>query len=410
MTLSARATRWLLAGAFAAAFAVRLAVTVAFTGLGAPPNLSANPDQAEYEQITYNVSRGAGYSMNGTTPTAVRPPGFTLTLLPVYEMFGRSFAMARLCLILLSACTCLLAAWSAYQWRGHMPAVVSAWWLAIYPGHFYYAMHFLSETVYAFWLSAAVACTLAAMRSRRILPHAVAGVLWALAILTRVELVVIVPVAWALVLCQSRERRTAWSRQLVVPTLIVGVLVGAWMTRNFVTLGTPTLSTQRGCTFWGSHNDVTFTSARFAGTWVNCSGLVNVTHPIQGTEVVRERLAFSYGLDAVRRHAWQLPYLTAMKIWRLVSPFFDTTNQASLWTMAAGWIVAAPFVVLGIWSTWKRSRATRSTWLVLVSPILATLVTTLIFYGSTRYRDSMAPILLIFAAFGLLKAAGMETA
>ena len=184
MTLSSRATGWLLAGAFVSALVIRLAVTVAFTGLGAPPNLSANPDQDEYERITYNVSRGAGYSMNGETPTAVRPPGFTLTLLPVYKIFGRSFAAARLCLILLSAFTCLFAAWSAYQWSGRLPAVITAWWLAVYPGHFYYAMHFLSETVYAFWLSAAVACTLVAMRRQKIAIGAIAGVLWAMAILT----------------------------------------------------------------------------------------------------------------------------------------------------------------------------------------------------------------------------------
>ncbi len=409
MSLSARATTWLLAAAFVAAVAIRLGVTIAFTGLGAPPNLSANPDQAEYEQITYNVSRGAGYSMNGAA-TAVRPPGFTLTLLPVYELFGRSFAMARLSLILLSALTCLFAAWTAYQWRGHLPAVITAWWLALYPGHFYYAMHFLSETVYAFWLSAAVACTLVAIRSRTLVMSSVAGVLWALAILTRVELIVVVPVAWALVLLQSRERRLAWSRQIAVPTLVVAVLVGSWVTRNAVVLGTPTLSTQRGCTFWGSHNDVTFTSARFAGTWVNCSGLVNLAHPIRGTEVTRERLAFGYGVDAVRRHLALVPYLAAMKIWRLISPFFETTNRASLWTMAAGWILAAPFVAIGLWSTWKRHRGTRAAWFVLVMPVIATLITTLIFYGSTRYRDSMAPILLVFAASGLVKAAGMEPA
>ena len=81
MTLSPRATIWCLIAVFLAALAIRLGVTIAFTGVGAPPNLSANPDQAEYEQITYNVSRGAGYSINGV-PTAVRPPGFTITMLP----------------------------------------------------------------------------------------------------------------------------------------------------------------------------------------------------------------------------------------------------------------------------------------------------------------------------------------
>lgn len=407
MSLSTRATVWSLAGIFVAALIVRLAVAVAFTGLGAPPNLSANPDQAEYEQITYNVSRGAGYAINGA-PTAVRPPGFTITMLPVYAIFGRSFLAGRLLLILLSACTCLLAAWSAYQLSGPRAAVVAAAWLAVYPGHFYYAMHFLSETVYAFWLSAAVACTIAAFRSGSRRAGAGAGLLWTLAILTRVELIVVVPIAWLFALFQPGARRLVWARRLAAPTVVVLVVAAAWVGRNALVLGTPTLSTQRGCTFWGAHNDVTFTSPKYAGTWVNCSELVDAGHPIAGGEVVRERLAFAYGVASVRSHLPALPYLTAMKMWRLLSPFFDTPNRVALWVMAAGWMLAAPFVLAGLWFAWRRRRATRPAFAVLLAPMLALLATTVIFYGSTRYRDSMAPVLVVFAAIGLLQAAGVE--
>ena len=130
---------------------------------------------------------------------------------------------------------------------------------------------------------------------------------------------------------------------------------------------------------------------------------------MRGTEVERERVTFGYGLDAVRQHAAQLPYLSAMKVWRLVSPFFETTNRAVLWAMAAGWMVTAPFVVVGVWSTWRRKPSTRPIWLALMAPLLATIVTTLIFYGSPRYRDATAPILVVFAAFGLIEAAGVKT-
>jgi hypothetical protein len=33
-------------------------------------------------------------------------------------------------------------------------------------------------------------------------------------------------------------------------------------------------------------------------------------------------------------------------------------------------------------------------------PILATLASTIVFYGSDRFRDSLAPVLLVFAAVG----------
>lgn len=392
-----------VAAAFVAALAIRVAVTIAFQGLSAPPNMSANPDQAEYEQLTYHLSTRRGYSVDGTVPTAVRPPGFTLTLLPVYELVGRSYAAARLWLILLSASTCLLAAWCAYQWGGKMPAVIAAWWLALYPGHFYYAMHFLSETVYAFWLSVAVGCTIAALRGDGRGVRLLAGVAWGLAILTRVELLVIVPGAWAFVWFERRRLRFTRMRQLMLPTLVVVALVGTWAARNAMVLHAPTLSTQRGCTFWGSHNDVTFNVLRFAGTWLNCSELVDTTHPMRGSELERDRLTLAYGVESVRRNALRLPFLEAMKVWRLASPFFETTNRAALLILAAGWILSAPFVVLGVWSTWKRHADTRVIWVAVVAPLLATLLTTLVFYGSARYRDGLAPVLLVFAAFGLIE-------
>src|SRR5262249_42258165 len=154
-----------------------------------------------------------------------------------------------------------------------------------------------------FWLAAAIAFTLAALRSRTILMSSLAGLFWALTILTRVELVLVIPIAWALVLFQAPERRVTWFRNLAIPSLIVALCLGAWITRNIVAMGTPTLSTQRGCTFWGAHNEVTFTSSRFAGTWVDCSSLVNATHPMLGAEVPRDRLTFDYGVDALKRHA-----------------------------------------------------------------------------------------------------------
>lgn len=392
-----------LVAAFAVALAIRLVITAGFQGLTSPPNLGANPDQAEYEQIAFNLSRGHGYSVNGTQPTAVRPPGFALTLWPVYAAFGRSFLAARITIITLSALTCVVAGWIGYALGGWWCAMIAAWWLALYPGHFYYAMHFLSEPIFAFWLAAALALTIAAFRTDRLILNVAAGACWGMAILTRVELVVAVPIACALLVFERREERRARARQWIVQALVIAAMLAPWVIRNGVVMHEYTLSTQGGCTFWGAHNDVTFGSTRFAGTWVDCSKVVDPAHPMRGNEIERNHLTMSYGVEAVRAHAAQLPYLTAMKVWRLMSPYFETPNRVSLYAMAIGWIGTAPFFAWGL-TTWCRmTTPARSIGLTLLSPLLAMLVTTVIFYGSPRYRDAAAPVVIVFAAIGLLR-------
>ena len=386
--------------AFAVALAIRLVITAGFQGLTAPPNLGANPDQAEYEQIAFNLSHGHGYSVNGTVPTAVRPPGFALTLWPVYTVFGRSFTAARITIIVLSALTCVFAGWIGYAIGGWWCATIAAWWLALYPGHFYYAMHFLSEPIFAFWLAAALALTIAAFQLDRPIVNVLAGACWGMAILTRVELVVVVPIACALVMFERREERRARARQWIVQAIVIAAMLAPWVIRNGVVMHEYTLSTQGGCTFWGAHNELTFGQSQYAGTWVDCSRLVDAAHPMMGAEIARNHLTMSYGVASVRAHVRELPSLEAMKVWRLLSPYFETTNRIMLVVQAAGWILTAPFFVFGVWIL-ARSSTRRSLALVLMAPLLATLVTTVLFYGSPRYRDAAAPVLVVVAAVGL---------
>jgi hypothetical protein len=57
-----------------------------------------------------------------------------------------------------------------------------------------------------------------------------------------------------------------------------------------------------------------------------------------------------------------------------------------------------PFVIYGVMVCWHQD--TEAT-VILLLPILATVLSTLVFYGLIRFRDSTAPILAILAASGL---------
>jgi 4-amino-4-deoxy-L-arabinose transferase-like glycosyltransferase len=406
--MNSRAYYWALTAVFVLALALRLGAAAAFQGLNRPPNFSAAPDQIDYELLAYNLSTGAGFTIPAGTPTARRAPGTSFTLLPVYAVTGRSFAWGRIWFALLSAMTCLATAWIARQCFGRPTAVVAAAWLACYPGHFYYAMHFVSEVPYALWLAIGCALSLRALGQQgraAMYSAAGAGVFWGFAALTRPQTVFMLPVLalWWLLPWYRGFRRSIRS-QMAVQIAAMLLVIAPWIVRNEIVLGEATVSTVGGATFWGAHNDIVRQHAALWGSWLPQSDLVDAAHPLAGTEVQRESLEWKYGLEFVRQNLKMMPILVGAKILRLLSPVEPTENRAVFWSFALSWICTLPWVAAGIWLLFRRHASPA---LFLLAPVVAALLTTVVFYGSIRFRDAMIPILIVFAAHGLTESASL---
>ena len=177
------------------------------------------------------------------------------------------------------------------------------------------------------------------------------------------------------------------------------LFLSPWLLRNEIRLGRATMSTVGGYTFWGANNDLVIADHGLRGSWVAHGVLVDEAHPLVGTEVQREAQTWHYGWDAITRHVSEVPALELAKVVRLITPFETTTNRLAYWAFALSWLFALPFVILGAVGCWRHD--TRAT-VILLLPILATVLSTLVFYGLIRFRDSTAPILAIFAASGLM--------
>jgi 4-amino-4-deoxy-L-arabinose transferase-like glycosyltransferase len=389
---------------FLVAFAARLGLTHRFVGLGAPPDANANSDQIDYEILAYHLVTGRGYAVVPGKPTASRTPGTSLTLAPVYAVFGRSFAAGRIWFCALSALTCVLVAWLGAVCFNRTVGLLAGVGLALYPAHAYNAMHFVSETPFGFWLTLALIGSVYAYNRRRggavmkWTADALAGACWAMAVYTRPQLLLAVPIAGVLALIAFVLRDRECLKRFVVQAAVLSLVLSPWVIRNAVVMGKPTMSTITGYGLWGSHNDLTFNDAGHAGGWVKASLLIDDDHPLSGGEVERNAQAARYGLNAIRSHADQMPWLIAAKLWRLVTPIKDTDNRLVQAAFAAGWLAVAPLLLIGLALSLKRSPATAC---LLLLPILATLASTVIFYGSDRFRDSVAPVFLVFAAVGL---------
>lgn len=390
----------LTAAVFVIAFVARAGLTYQFVGFGSPPDANANSDQLDYEALAYHVVTGQGYAVTPGEPTARRTPGTSMALMPVYAVFGRSFLLGRMWFCLLSAMTCVWVVWLGTLVSGRVVGLLAGLGLALYPGHAYNAMHFVSETPFGFWLVPALVFTVLAIRRNRggWRWDVLAGACWAMAVYARPNVLLVVPIAGgpALIAFIMRDRR--FIKRFAVQALVLTLVLSPWVWRNAVVMGSPTISTITGYGLWGSHNDLTFNNPAYRGAWVKASMLIDAAHPLTGSEAEQNQQATRYGIEAIKANVGMMPRLVVAKLWRLVTPFEDTDNRIARLAFAVSWIAVLPVILIGMVTLWRRQRTSA---FVLMLPILATIASTVVFYGSVRFRDAVAPAFIVLAAVGV---------
>ena len=390
--------RWSLWALFALALAVRIGVTARFQGLTSPPDEGGYPDQVVYDNLASRLSQGLGYVEASGEPTAFRTPGTPLTLLPVYLVLGRNYLALRLWVCLLSAATVPALAWFTRRAFGSLAALCGAAVLALDPGHFYYAQHFVSEVPYCLLTTLASGTMLCAFSGSagpraRLGWSAVTGLLAGLATLVRPQFVFVVALVVAGAFL-ARERRRLVPQVALQAGVFLACLV-PWLVRNALVLGAPTLSTLSGCLFLGTHNEIIATSP-MRGSWMRPDPLVTSDWPTD--EVGYDRRCWKEGIEFVRTHADLMPGLVYHKFRRLVAPSAGTSNALLRRAWAAGWLITAPFCVAGLVLAWRRNR----TGFWIVSAYLGgLLLLTLVFCGAVRYRHSVNPQLAALAGLAL---------
>jgi 4-amino-4-deoxy-L-arabinose transferase-like glycosyltransferase len=391
--MSRRFWFWLLALTLVA-FALRLCVAAHFQGLSSPPDVEANPDQADYEALGWRLASGQGFSRADGSPTGFRPPGTPVLIAAIYLVCGHDHAAVRVTFCLLSALTCLVAGLLARRLFGGFAGLLAAGLLALLPNHLYYAQHMLSETPYAFAIALACLCLLRASP----LADLGAGLLFGFALLTRPQSALCLPFLLLLALCARGAERRAELARFARVAAVAALLVVPWMVRNRVELGTFAPTTLSGHVFWGAHNPVIAADPERAGSWMLTDTLVDAQHPLPSGEAAAAAAAWRYGIEFLREHPGEIPHLLWRKFVGQYSAFQWTPNRLVYWTFAIAWLVVGPLAVVGIWIGWRRSR--REVLLLLV-PIASTLVTGLVFYGTGRFRDAEAGIYVVFAAGAL---------
>jgi hypothetical protein len=207
-------------------------------------------------------------------------------------------------------------------------------------------------------------------------------------------------------------RAAGHPRRVLMPILVVGaaaVTVAPWVNYNVIRFERPVLlSTNGETTLLGANCDSTYYDD--IGGWdLRCL----TEHPeVEGVDgSVRSAERRELALEYVGDHLDRLPVVVAARIGRLLDVYRleslvaldvgEEKARPAVWAGIVTWWILAPSAVFG-WITSGRAGDGRRWWLVV--PLVAVLLTTVLFYGAHRIRAPAEPVIVTLAATGLVAA------
>ena len=235
-------------------------------------------DANSYDQLAVNLIDHGVYGYEEAppiVPTVLRPPGYSMFLAAVFQLFGHSYVAVQILQIIISLATCVLVAVTAARIvREHtaLPTalpVVALWAGALSPFDSVYCGALLSEVVCTALLVAGICIPLLSASPWRWLA---AGVAFGAAALVRDVFLLFVP--FALVVWVIAHPRPRSGRELArsAATLLLGTVlaVAPWTARNYAHTGKliPISEGSLGTALWmgGWSTNGAFTASDATGT------------------------------------------------------------------------------------------------------------------------------------------------
>jgi hypothetical protein len=403
--------------------AVGVVVRILFVSLARFQQI-ANDTQF-FRETAHNLVSGLGYSAPFPTdptksvPTAAHPPLFSLVL-SLFDLLGLdSIEAQRIALAVISSVAVVLAGLVGRRVLGPTVGVVAATIAALHPLWLQPVGSLLSESVYLVAILLVLLMALRALDQATVWRFVALGASIGIAVLIRSEAILLVLLLGAPVLlfCSA-----GWKPRLrLALALLAGcvVLVGPWVIRNEVQLGTTEISTQEGLTLVGSYCSETFdpqdpTFGSFNGACADgiAAHYVLSTRPPGGgawTEVALNPVLTRNAEDFARAHLRALPrvilarevstwFLTGRGLQQSMAVTQGRNGTFEILGAVVFWVLAVPAVV-GSVVLWRRSRRY---FVVLFAPIVLVVLNVAVTYGSTRLRVAAEPSLAILAAVGIV--------
>ena len=187
-------------------------------------------------------------------------------------------------------------------------------------------------------------------------------------------------------------------RAALVAAVAALVVLAPWTIRNIHVFHRPVLiATEGGETLRGANCPPAY-HGRNIGSWQ--SGCVHFSGT--GNEAKELDQLGHHGVSYAAHHATRVPLVLAARLSRTwgLWPFFQVPEGRRAWVMHVGavlFFLLLPFAVLGFLEL-RRRRA--PTWVIL-TPVVMVTISTLLSYGSLRFRHLAEISLVVLAGAGL---------
>lgn len=371
-------------------------------------------DSLTYHRLGDLLAGGHGYirpveffNDGVSVPTAEFPPAYPV-FLAVLDLVGVDQPTGqRLAGGLLGGVTIVVIGLLGTAVAGRTVGVVAAWIAAVYPQLVVFDGSLLSEGPYALVVATVLLCVVrarATVDTERLRWWAAAGAATGLAVMTRSEAILLVPLLLVPATRVPGDGR-AWTRAALVASAGSIVLVGAWTVRNAIVLDhLQPLTNNSGTMLAGANCDAVYSGVQIGGWRIDC---VRPTVPgMDETSSAAARRAA--GLDYMQAHADEVPRVMAARVARTFGAWDVRTNLYIeslegrqfdwLWAAWTGWAILAPLAVVGAVA---QRRAERALWPLLV-PFAIAVLTSVAAYGTQRFRMVAEPSTVVLAAAGIV--------
>jgi hypothetical protein len=375
-------------------------------------------DSLSYQMIAFNIIDEHCFCPHPFIVTVDRAPLWPWIIAGLSLIVGRADIYDRLFLCCIGSGTCVFIYLFARDLFGRRMGIVAGFIASVYPPLYIYDGWMYTEALFTFLMIAVCYCVYRIQKDegRRKRFWIICGVLLALLSLTRPNGIVIIGlvVLWAIFLNWRKVLRKGMLKNAALGTLVACVLIAPWTIRNYeVSHSFVPVATGDGTVLLGSYNDQVLVHTGFIGIWINpllTDPQVLAPFPLTTCdavcEVLRENTSKDAALQWIRTHLSSLPelvYYHLLNFWTPITfesdlPLYRFSGQFSsqfVLGMSNEFSLAIfALAALGLVVTFKRR------WRELLfayGVVLTTLGEIIVYYGNSRFRMPIEPILVILA-------------
>lgn len=377
------------------------------------PLSTALPPDPRLADAAENLARGAGIAAGMgvvTTPTASVPPAPVVLLAAWIGLLGGRGGTDVWLAVAIGALLPLVVGQLAATLYGPTVGRLAAWISALDP-LLLGGVGLLQEQAFAFALTAALVLTANWLRTPRMGRAVGSGAAWGTCALcwTPGLGLMVAAVGWAWsplgLVAGARDRL----RHLSALALGAACVLVPWVARNaFVLHAVAPVTTSSGTAFLSGNNRDVWGSPRRRGGRIDVLAVEPYASRLSAAEATRDARAWRDGFAFLKTVRARDAVVTARhRLARLWSPGLhpddsDPTSAPSTPVTPAIAIVAAVLSLLGAWGMVRALSGARRWFQSLPALVLVVMsLGTLAFYGSSRTRIAIEPLVALLAALGV---------